>query len=87
MQTSVIAENQNWSDQAQCKGTDVEMFFSDVGTKSQLRFKVLRAKEICSSCPVRVECLRHSVEHQEEYGIWGGLTAQERGFGRRRNRY
>ena len=37
-----------------------------------------RAKAVCASCPVRVECLEHAIAVDERYGIWGGLTQDER---------
>jgi hypothetical protein len=36
-----------------------------------------RAFRVCSSCSVRNECLGYSLEHGEDSGIWGGLTAAE----------
>ena len=37
-----------------------------------------RAKSVCAACPVRVECLQHALAVDERYGIWGGLTHDER---------
>lgn len=36
------------------------------------------AKQACLSCPVRAECLRRALETGERYGIWGGMTPDER---------
>lgn len=36
------------------------------------------AKEVCARCPVRTECLGHALRVQEPYGVWGGLTEDER---------
>ena len=36
------------------------------------------AKITCRSCPVRLDCLAHALEHDEQDGIWGGLTRGER---------
>lgn len=36
------------------------------------------AKRICMACPVIVECLRDALEHDDGYGLKGGLTASER---------
>jgi WhiB family redox-sensing transcriptional regulator len=35
-----------------------------------------RAKEICSTCQVRLECLEAGMD--EDYGIWGGLSPKRR---------
>jgi WhiB family transcriptional regulator, redox-sensing transcriptional regulator len=40
--------------------------------------EVRRAKAICAVCPVMWECFTHAIENEEEYGIWGGTTKQER---------
>ena len=37
-----------------------------------------RAKSVCAGCAVRAECLEHAVSSDERYGIWGGLTEEER---------
>jgi WhiB family redox-sensing transcriptional regulator len=36
------------------------------------------AKAVCEECEVRVQCLEWALEHDERYGIWGGLSANER---------
>lgn len=35
------------------------------------------AKQLCSECPVKTQCLDHAYKNHEE-GIWGGMTAKER---------
>jgi WhiB family redox-sensing transcriptional regulator len=37
-----------------------------------------RAKEICAECPVQIECRNYALEIREQYGIWGGMTENER---------
>lgn len=85
-QTKRIGGVMDWSSKAECKGKDVEHFFSDIGTKKGMVMMVRAAKSVCQSCAVRQECLEYSIENNEEFGIWGGLTARERGFGRHRIR-
>lgn len=36
------------------------------------------AKRICASCPVQDDCLAVALTYNEDFGIWGGLTAAER---------
>jgi WhiB family transcriptional regulator, redox-sensing transcriptional regulator len=33
---------------------------------------------MCRDCPVRVLCLDWALEHGVDFGIWGGLTEDER---------
>lgn len=33
---------------------------------------------VCAICPVRAQCLEYALEHNERYGIWGGMSAYQR---------
>ncbi len=33
---------------------------------------IAAAKEICSTCPVMLECLEGAIERHEPWGVWGG---------------
>ncbi|MGW9594685.1 sigma-70 family RNA polymerase sigma factor [Streptomyces chartreusis] len=35
-------------------------------------------RSLCQTCSVRLDCASHALELEEPYGIWGGLTEQER---------
>jgi len=61
-----------WMDQGLCAQADPEAFFPDKGGSTR------EAKAICARCPVAAECLDHALEHQERFGIWGGLSERER---------
>ena len=41
---------------------------------------------ICAGCGVRRECLEFALTHEQNYGIWGGTTAEDRQRDRRRRR-
>ncbi|MEU6707899.1 WhiB family transcriptional regulator [Streptomyces wuyuanensis] len=64
----------NWTRAAACLEADAEIFFAQGRTQRAL------ALAICQSCPVRVECRAHAETSPEPYGIWGGVTALERGW-------
>ncbi|WP_218917325.1 WhiB family transcriptional regulator [Luteipulveratus mongoliensis] len=36
------------------------------------------AAAVCAGCPVRAACLTYAQEAGQEYGIWGGLSEQDR---------
>ena len=38
----------------------------------------MRAKAVCSGCPVIDSCLRWALAAREPYGVWGGLSVEER---------
>lgn len=67
-----------WSVFGLCTATDPEIFFRlGDGQANQ-------AREICTRCPVRAQCLSYAVAADEPYGIWGGLDTDERRLLRRR---
>jgi WhiB family redox-sensing transcriptional regulator len=33
---------------------------------------------VCDSCPVRAQCLQFALETNQEAGIWGGTSEEER---------
>ncbi len=37
-----------------------------------------KAKQVCTSCSVRTECLAEALDNQIEWGVWGGMTERER---------
>ncbi len=63
---------QLWQEQALCAQTDPEAFFPEKGGSTR------EAKRVCVSCEVRSECLEYALEHDERFGIWGGLSERER---------
>lgn len=67
------------SNQAACKG-NTSLFFSDDGplTDKAIRSAIKKAKGLCSSCPIQIECLLNSINAAEDFGIWGGFTTRER---------
>lgn len=67
-----MASNQEWQDRAACREVAVEMFFPPAEQESEM------AKAVCSNCSVRQPCLEFAIAEGERFGIWGGLTSQER---------
>lgn len=70
-----------WREAAACLEVQDEVsFFPD---KEDLG-EIVKAKAICSTCPVADECLSWAIETNQSEGIWGGHTAKERRKLRRR---
>jgi hypothetical protein len=46
------------------------------GMFPRYRAEVAVAKRVCVGCPITAACLELGMD--EEYGVWGGLTASER---------
>jgi WhiB family redox-sensing transcriptional regulator len=62
----------SWQERALCAQTDPEAFFPEKGGSTR------DAKKVCVGCDVRGECLDYALEHDERFGIWGGLSERER---------
>lgn len=61
-----------WRGDALCAQADPEAFFPEKGGGTKA------AKALCTQCDVREQCLRFSLESNEDDGIWGGLSTKER---------
>lgn len=58
---------------------DVEAFFHPPGERgTSRRRRIAQAKEICGQCPVIDACREHALSAVEPYGVWGGLSEEER---------
>ena len=42
------------------------------------RRRAANAKALCATCPVIEQCRSYALAAQEPYGIWGGMTEEER---------
>ena len=75
----------NWRAAGACLNADPDLFFpiSSAGPAEQ---QIVRAKVICAGCGVRRECLEFALAHDQVYGIWGGITPEDRQRERRRKR-
>jgi WhiB family redox-sensing transcriptional regulator len=60
-----------WSELASCAGEDPTLFFPVYGDPGT------RARQVCASCPVRIDCLEYAID-ADEFGIWGGLDQEQR---------
>jgi WhiB family transcriptional regulator, redox-sensing transcriptional regulator len=60
-----------WVSKAACLSTDPDKLF--VRGKAQRK-----AVAICRNCPVIAECLADALDHQVEFGVWGGMTERQR---------
>ena len=65
-------EASSWWGQGLCAQSDPDAFFPEKGGSTR------EAKKVCRSCEVRAECLEYALEHDERFGIWGGLSERER---------
>jgi len=72
MSTTTAPATQRWRIHAACRGTGPALFYDPHPAS------VAAATTVCDSCPVRAECRSHALAAAEPFGVWGGLTAEER---------
>lgn len=73
------ADTWDWQLLGLCRGEDPNMFFHPEGERGPARInRDESAKAVCGACPVRVQCAQHALAVREPYGVWGGLTEDER---------
>ncbi len=69
----------NWQLQGACRGEDPGLFFHPEGERGRLLVECDdAAKAVCARCPVIALCASHALAVREPYGVWGGLTEDER---------
>lgn len=65
-----------WHEYAACVSYNPETWFP---TDKNHRRQWDEAQRICvMECPVRDDCLRYALEANEQYGVWGGMTPEQR---------
>ena len=72
--------DENWQLKAACRGPHATVFFPppQFERKEEKLQRENRAKDICSTCSVKKDCLEYAVSIREPHGIWGGLNEAER---------
>jgi WhiB family transcriptional regulator, redox-sensing transcriptional regulator len=74
-----VANEWDWQLKGSCQGLNSSVFFHPDGERGSARSRRAdRAKAICQRCPVLEQCRRHALAAREPYGVWGGLTEEER---------
>lgn len=69
----------DWQLRGLCRGKDSSLFFHPEGERGAARSsREAAAKEICMNCPVQIPCADHALKVREPYGVWGGMTEEER---------
>ena len=69
----------DWQLRGLCRGKDSSLFFHPEGERGAARSsREMAAKEICLNCPVQIACADHALRVREPYGVWGGMTEEER---------
>ena len=68
-----------WQEVGACREADPDLFFHPQNERGLARVCRDRSvKSVCARCSVRVECADYAIRAREPYGVWGGLTEEER---------
>ena len=67
----------DWRDTALCRDTSPELFFP-IGSTGMAIEQINAAKNICTQCPSAPQCLDFALLTNQENGIWGGYSEEER---------
>ncbi len=74
---SLTIERDDWREHAACRDTDPDLFFP-VGTTGPAIEQIENAKAVCRVCDVRQACLDYALTTNQDSGIWGGTSEEER---------
>ncbi len=74
---SLSIEQDDWRDHSACRDTDPDLFFP-VGTTGPAIEQIETAKAVCRSCDVQRACLEYALVTNQDSGIWGGTSEEER---------
>lgn len=67
----------DWRRDAMCRDTDPDLFFP-VGTTGPAIEQIESAKAVCNTCDAQVACLEFALATNQDSGIWGGTSEEER---------
>ena len=69
--------NMQWLNQARCLNEDPELFFP-VGNTGPAVEQIEKAKSVCRECAVTNLCLEYAIKENQDTGVWGGMSEDER---------
>ena len=74
---SLTIASDEWRRTAACRDTDPDLFFP-VGTTGPAIEQIENAKAVCRQCDAQTACLEFAIATNQDSGIWGGTSEEER---------
>ena len=74
---SIDWDADDWRDAAACRNTTADMFFP-IGATGIAVDQIESAKRLCGQCEVTEPCLEFALATNQECGVWGGTSEEER---------
>ena len=81
---NLIQDIQNlsaWTEKSNCKNMDTDLFFPELGNNYDPF-----VKDVCMSCEVIDECAWYANETSAIYGMFGGMSPNQREVWRKKNK-
>ncbi|CAN5657487.1 MAG: WhiB family transcriptional regulator [Actinomycetota bacterium] len=74
-----------WRGHALCRDADPDLFFP-IGTTGPAVSQIEAAKIVCRRCPVQAPCLEFALATNQDSGVWGAASEEERRMLRKQRR-
>lgn len=68
---------EDWRGVSACRDTDPDLFFP-VGTTGPALDQIASAKAVCDTCAAKEPCLEFALTTNQDSGVWGGTSEEER---------
>lgn len=68
----------SWQQDSKCLNHEPEFFFPKPGRDKKHREEVAMVKKYCNGCPVKMKCLEFAFRENLNYGVYGGMSEEER---------
>lgn len=68
----------DWIFKAACRDVPTAVFYPEPKKGPGGPDLYREAKAICDGCPVKQACLDHALDNDERWGVWGGLSPNQR---------
>ncbi len=67
----------DWRHEAACLNEDPELFFP-IGSSGPALAQIEQAKRVCRTCAVVETCLNWALTTNQDAGVWGAMSEDER---------
>lgn len=70
-------DSEDWRQRAACRNVEPDLFFP-IGSTGPAIGQIEAAKGVCHQCEARLACLEFALATNQEAGVWGGTSEDER---------
>jgi WhiB family redox-sensing transcriptional regulator len=73
----LTSEDTQWRRLSACRYEDPDLFFP-AGNGREFQHQIDEAKAVCRRCPVMAACGAWALTTNQDTGVWGGMSPDER---------